>query len=93
MLFKGIDDSGHMKGRKALVTDGYENHKDYFDYFFSNGFYHNYARVALDGYVTQHNLVKIGKYYKVAKIVVISYNELRKKLEADNIINAIDHGF
>lgn len=33
ILFKGLEDSGRMKGRKALVTDGYESHKDYFDSF------------------------------------------------------------
>lgn len=93
VLFKGLDECGRMKGRKALVPDGYENHKDYFDQFFSSGTYHNYARVAMDGYVEQHNLIKIGKLYKIAKIVVVSYAELRQRLETDNVIKALDNGF
>lgn len=93
VLFKGVDDSGRMKGRKPLVADGYESHKEYFDQFFAGGTYQNYARVAMDGYVEQRNLIKVGKYYKIAKIVVISYNELRARLENDNVIKSLNSGF
>lgn len=93
VLFDGLNDSGRMKGRKPLVVDGYNNHQDYFDDFFKNGVYKNYAKLALEGYVQQNNLIKVGKQYKIAKIVVISYNNLRAKLENDNIINRLDNGF
>lgn len=93
ILFKGLNDSGRMKGRKALVEDGSNNNKNYFDSFFKNGEYLNYARIALDGYVEQNSLIKVGKGYKVAKIVVISYNELRIKLEKDKIIKGLNSGF
>jgi hypothetical protein len=82
-----------MKGRKALVQDGYENHKDYFDDFFNEGLYNNYSRVALNDYVEQNSLIKVGKLYKIGKIVVISYNDLRKKLETDKVIKGLDSGF
>jgi hypothetical protein len=93
VLFKGVSDSGRMKGRKALVTDGYENHKDYFDTFFSEGRYARYSRVALNDYVEQNSLIKVGKQYKIGKIVVISYSDLRKQLETDKVIKGLDYGF
>ena len=93
VLFKGVSDSGRMKGRKALVEDGYENHKDYFDDFFNEGKYANYSRVALNNYVEQNSLIKAGKLYKIGKIVVISYNELRKQLETDKVIKGLNYGF
>lgn len=93
VLFKGVSDSGRMKGRKALVEDGYENHKDYFDDFFNEGKYANYSRVALNNYVEQNSLIKVGKLYKIGKIVVISYNDLRKQLETDKVIKGLDYGF
>jgi len=93
VLFKGVSDSGRMKGRKALVEDGYENHKDYFDDFFKEGKHAKYSRVALNNYVEQNSLIKVGKLYKIGKIVVISYNELRKQLETDKVIKGLDYGF
>lgn len=93
IMFKGLNDSGRMKGRKPLVVDGYDNHKDYFDDFFGSGEYQKYARIAINGYVEQNSLVKVGKLYKVGKIVVISFNELRSRLESDNIIKGLNSGF
>ena len=93
VLFKGVSDSGRMKGRKALVEDGYENHQDYFDDFFKEGKYAKYSRVALNNYVEQNSLIKVGKLYKIGKIVVISFNDLRKQLETDKVIKGLDYGF
>lgn len=93
VMFKGVNDSGRMKGRKALIEDGYDSHKDYFDIFFKNKEYEKYARVAMNGYVEQNSFVKVGKVYKVGKIVVVSFNELRTKLETDRIIKGLNTGF
>ena len=93
VLFKGISDSGRMKGRKALVEDGYESHQDYFDDFFNEGKYARFSRIALNNYVEENSLIKVGKLYKIGKIVVISYNDLRKQLETDKIIKGLDYGF
>ena len=93
VLFKGVSDSGRMKGRKALVEDGYESHQEYFDNFFNEGIYARYSRVALNNYVEESSLIKVGKLYKIGKIVVISYNDLRKQLENDKIIKGLDYGF
>lgn len=93
VLFKGVSDSGRMKGRKALVEDGYEIHQEYFDDFFNEGKYARYSRVAMNNYVGENSLIKVGKLYKIGKIVVISYNDLRKQLENDKIIKGLDYGF
>ena len=93
ILFRGVSDSGRMKGRRTLVTDGYDSHRDYFDNFFKEKRFNNYARIALDGYVEQNSIIKVKKLYKVAKIVVISYNEIRKQLEDDKIIRGLSSGF
>lgn len=93
VMFRGLNDSGRIKGRKPLVVNGYENHKDYFDNFFKNGEYQKYARIAMNGYVEQNSLVKVGKMYKIGKIVVVSFNELRTRLETDKIINGLNSGF
>ena len=63
------------------------------DSFFKDKKYENYARVALDGYVEQNSIIKVKKLYKVAKIVVVSYNEIRKQLEKDNVIRGLSSGF
>lgn len=93
IMFKGLNDSGRMKGRKALVLDGYDSHKEYFDDFFKDGEYQKYARMAMNSYVEQKSLIKVGKLYKVGKIVVVSFNELRSKLESDKIIKGLNSGF
>lgn len=92
-LFKGINDLGRMKGRKPLVADGYDNHQQYFDKFFGNQEYQKYARMAMDGCVEQNSFIKVGKLYKVGKVIVISYNELRARLESDNIIKGLNSRF
>lgn len=93
VLFNGVNDSGRTKGRKALVFDGYDKHRDYFDNFFGGSEYKKYAKIAMNSCVGQNNLVKVGKLYKVAKIVVISYSDLRSRLENDKIINSLNDGF
>lgn len=93
VLFKGVSDSGRIKGRKPLVEDGYECHKEYFDVFFKEGKYGKYSRVSLNNYVEQNGMIKVGKKFKIGKIVVISYNALRKQLENDKIIKGLNYGF
>ena len=47
----------------------------------------------MNSYVEQNSLIKVGKFYKIGKIVVISYNDLRKQLETDKIIKGLNYGF
>ena len=93
ILFKGVEDSGRKKGREPLVLDGYDNHKDYFDNFFQNNCHNDYVRMAMNGYVDQNGIEKVGKLYRIGKIVVVSYKELRTRLESDGIIKSLNSGF
>lgn len=92
VLFRGIERNGRKQGRPALVVEGYDAHREYFDDFFVND-YQNYVRIAQNGYVDQNSIIKIKKLYKVAKLIVVSYNDLRSRLEKDNIIKGLNHGF
>ena len=93
--FEGIepDDSRHMKGRPALAPDSYIDNSSYFDDFFAQKKYLQYCTMAMNGYVEQGNLLKLKKGYKIGKIVVVQYDQLRKRLVADGIIRGLDSGF
>ena len=92
VLFRGIDKNGRIQGRPAMAVEGYDAHREYFDDFFMRE-YQNYARIAQNGYVDQNSIIKVKKLYKVAKLVVVSYNELRNRLEKDNIVRGLNSGF
>ena len=66
---------------------------DYFDDFFKAGKYRDFCRLGMNGYVEQGNLIKLKRGYRIGKIVVINYDELRRKLENDGILRALDSGF
>lgn len=93
VMFKGVSDAGRMKGRRALVKAGYDSNPEYFDTFFSNNEFMEYAHIGVNNYVAQDDLIKIKKTYKIGKIVVVHFNELRKRLENDKIIEGLDSGF
>lgn len=95
VCFNGVsaNKDRRINGVKALVVDGYEAHKDYFDEFLKSPDISRFATLGLDGYVEQGDVIKIKKTYKIGHVVVINLSELRKKLEADNIIKGLDYGF
>lgn len=95
IVFDGIesDDSRHMKGRPALAPDSYSGNASYYDDFFTNKEYIQYCTMAMEGYVEQGNLLKMKKGYKIGKIVVVQYDQLRKRLVSDGIIKGLDSGF
>ena len=47
----------------------------------------------MEGFVEQGNLLKLKKGYKIGKIVVVQYDQLRKRFVADGIIRGLDSGF
>ena len=57
--------------------------------FFNNGDYTAYARV-VDPVADR---VKVGKEYKMAAIVSVSKDELRKALEKEGVIRSLNSGF
>lgn len=97
ILFKGYAAANNLsadKGRKALVPEGYMAHKDYFDRFFSSGDYLQFVQLTNNGAINSQDLIKISKReYKIGMVVLISYDALRKRLEADQIIKRLDYLF
>lgn len=95
ILFDGIesDDSRHMKGRPALAPNSYIDNASYYEDFFANKEHLQYCTMAMNGYVEQGNLLKLKKGYRIGKIVVVQYDQLRKRLVSDGIIRGLDSGF
>lgn len=97
ILFKGYakaDARSADHGRKALVPDGYEAHKKYFKDFFNSGDYLQYVQLTNNGQLTAGDVIKIAKKeYKVGMVVIVNYEALRKRLEKDGVIKALDYLF
>ena len=65
-------------------------YKEYFDSFFAEGGeYQKYASI-IEG---STEVVKVGKEYKVGKIVSVRKDDLRRALEAAGIIRGLNSGF
>ena len=94
-LFNGIKENvpKRIPSKKALVEAGETTNKDYFNDFFNSGKYLNYCRLGMNGYLEQGNLIKVRRGYRIGKIVVIEYDQLRRQLEKDGIIRGLDSGF
>lgn len=88
LLFKGLasEDFGTQGGVPALVPDGYESHKDYFDAFFSTGDFTQFIQPASKGAQQAGDVIKMNKEYKVGLLVQVNLSALRKRLEKDGII-------
>ena len=88
LLFKGLAaaDIGSQGNVPALVPDGYDSHKEYFDVFFANGEFKQFIQLTSRGAQQAGDVVKVGKKYKVGLLVQVNYNALRKRLEDDGII-------
>ena len=95
LVFYGIgpNESRRMNGRPALAPNANENNSDYFDSFFANKDYLPFCSIGMKGYVEQGNLLKTKKGYKIGKIVVVRYDQLRNKLVSDGIIRGLNSGF
>ena len=93
VLFKGYPKLGANAGLKALVPEGYEAHKEFFDEFF-RGKFMQYVQVTNNGNLAAGDVVKIDKKrYKVGMVVVVNVNGLRKYLEDEKIIEPLDFLF
>lgn len=92
ILFKGYAGSGADKGRRPLCPEGYEAHKKYFDNFFIGDFM-QYVQLTNNGAIAPGDMIKVAKKeYKVGMLVTVNYDELRKRLENDNIIQKLGGG-
>ena len=96
ILFKGYTATGTRsadKGKSALVPDGYDSNKEYFDRFFKSDF-NQYVEISNSGAMMAGDFMKISKKeYKKGVVVIINYDGLRKRLEKDQIIKALDFLF
>jgi hypothetical protein len=93
LLFKGLGaaDVGYQGEFPAMVPDGYESHREYFDLFFDSGEYQQFIQLTSKGAMQAGDVVKVGKEYKVGLLVQVNVNALRKRLEKDGILeNAAD---
>lgn len=93
VLFNGVVSSGRKRGMSPLLEDASASSSPFFKEFFEKKRYNQYAEICIGGYVNTGNLVKTGKYYRVAKIVKVNLKGLRKMLEDNSIINPLDYGF
>jgi hypothetical protein len=91
LLFKGLGaaDVGYQGEFPAMVPDGYESHREYFDLFFDSGEYQQFIQLTSKGAMQAGDVVKVGKEYKVGLLVQVNVNALRKRLEKDGIIQGV----
>lgn len=91
LLFRGLiaEDVGSQGSVAALVPDGYESHRDYFDAFFSSGDYLQFIQPVSKGAQQAGDIVKMKKEYKVGLLVQVNLSALRKRLEKDGIIKGV----
>ena len=94
-IFTGVAGNDIAGKIPALVTDpnAYNQHKKFFDTFFKKGEFMNYVQNANSGYPTGENNVKTSQGRKVGLYVVVKYDNLRKRLEDEGIIKALNSYF
>lgn len=91
LLFKGLagDEVGHGNV-PALVPEGYDYHKAYFDEFFGSGDYKQFVQLTSRGAQQAGDIIKISsKRYKVGLLVQVNKTALRKRLEQDRVIEGV----
>lgn len=89
VLFRGFERKGFGAQKPIANAEAETQHADFFNAFFNNGDYTAYARV-VDPVADR---VKVGKEYKMAAIVSVSKDELRKALEKEGVIRSLNSGF
>lgn len=89
VIFKGVPAStsnGLIQGRRAIVPDGYEAHKEYFDRFFESGDYLQYVELINNGDIRAGDRIKLSnKEYKIGMICLINIEALNARLVKDNV--------
>lgn len=84
VIFRGFERKGFGAQKPIANAETQKQHADFFNAFFNNGDYTAYARV-VDPVADR---VKFGKEYKMAAIVSVSKDELRKALEKEGVIRS-----
>lgn len=98
IIFKGYSGGGQgCTPFTALVSDPEieSKYQEFFDAFFEDGGeYSKYVTSATDGSIAPGDRLKISKReYKIGVIVTVSTDALRKRLEKEGIVKALNSGF
>lgn len=91
VIFKGLaaSDIGTQGNVPAMCPEGYDAHQEYFDGFFESGDYMQFIQLTSKGAQQAGDVIRTAnKEWKVGLLVQINVNALRKRLEADGIIQS-----
>lgn len=98
IIFKGFSGTGRTCTgfrpllNKPMTKPQYETF--FKDFFLDSGDYSQYVTDAADGLIDPRDVLKVGKkMYKIGIMVNVNVDELRKRLEAEEIINGLTTGF
>lgn len=89
VIFRGFAGKGFSNQKSMASPETETQNSDYYSSFFNNGDYLAYAEVV----TPNADRVKIGKEYKVAAIVSVQKDNLRKTLEKAGVIRGLNSGF
>ncbi|WP_347374258.1 hypothetical protein [Aequorivita sp. Q41] len=98
IIFKGYAGGGQgCTSFQPLIKDPSveEENKAFFDAFFAEGGeYLKYVSAATDGNIAPGDRLKVSKReYKIGAVVNVMSDQLRKRLEKENIIKSLTSGF
>ena len=80
--------NGQKPFAKSLSVE--EENKEYFDEFSKENAYLNFATI-VEGTFERVKVTK--RQYKIGAVISVAKDQLRKQLEADNIIRGLSSGF
>lgn len=89
VIFRGFSGKGFNTQKSLARPETQAQNSDFYNAFFNNGDYLAYADVVNP----TADKVKVGKEYKIAAIVSVSKESLRKTLENAGVIRGLNSGF
>ncbi len=91
-IFKGFPAAASANATPAICTDpaAMSMHSAYFDEFFSSGAYLQFINLTTDGVPSGSDRVKVKGGFKVKIYAQVMYDLLRRKLEQDGIVKALE---
>ncbi|MFI3285758.1 MAG: DUF6175 family protein [Rikenellaceae bacterium] len=91
-IFRGFPSAADANATPAICTDPsvMQNYKIYFNNFFNNGDYLQYINLTTDGVPSGADRIKVKGGYEVKIYAQIMYDNLRRRLESDGIVKALD---
>lgn len=91
VLFRGFASKEKRQSQRPLAGSAAveAQHADYFNSFFNDGSYRNYAHF-VDG---SRSVIKSGKKYRVTASVTVNKEQLRRDLEKAGVLRGLNSGF